>query len=159
MAQGARQSAYDLISPLTDIKISFLKYQLCPPFGALCSAAIPRLIFFLLLTYFFKNPYKKDQDSREQLSTTTYVLGSVQDFLIKVGMKPCMHLESSLFSLSINFLTVSCQKIGHLICLALQVSRCFFQNNRLYWHFLYCSGFNLWKKSCRKNKYLQSTVE
>ena len=35
----------------------------------------------------------------------------------------------AMFSLSIetiNFLTVSCQKIGHLICFVLQVSRCFF---------------------------------
>ena len=31
-----------------------------------------------------------------------------------------------------------------------------FLNNLQYWHFLYCFGFNLKKKSC---KYLQSTVE
>ena len=30
---------------------------------------------------------------------------------------------------------------------------------QVYWHFLYCFGFNLKKKSCRKSKYLQSTVE
>jgi len=34
-----------------------------------------------------------------------------------------------------------------------------FLNNQLYGHFLYCFGFNLEKKSCRKTKYLQSTVE
>ena len=34
-----------------------------------------------------------------------------------------------------------------------------FLNNQLYWHYLYCLGFNLKKKSCRKSKYLKSTVE
>ena len=40
----------------------------------------------------------------------------------------------------------------------LLVSRCFL-NNLQYWHFLYCFGLNLKKTSCRKSKYLQSTVE
>ena len=35
----------------------------------------------------------------------------------------------------------------------------FFLSNQLNWHSLYCFGFNLKKKSCRKSKYLQSTVE
>ena len=39
------------------------------------------------------------------------------------------------------------------------VSRWIFLNNQLYWHFLYCIGFNLKKISCRKSKYLKSTVE
>ena len=30
----------------------------------------------------------------------------------------------------------------------------FFLNNQLYWHFLYCFGFNLKKNSCRKTKCL-----
>ena len=34
-----------------------------------------------------------------------------------------------------------------------------FLNNQLEQHFLYCFGFNLKKKSCRKRKYLQSRVE
>ena len=38
-----------------------------------------------------------------------------------------MSIKQSLFSQSINFLTVSCQKIGHLICFVLQVSRFFFK--------------------------------
>ena len=66
---------------------------------------------------------------------------------------------SSLSSPSVNFLTVSCQIIQQLICFVLWVSRCFLLTLILYWHFLYCFGFNLKKKSCRKSKYLQSTVE
>ena len=34
-----------------------------------------------------------------------------------------------------------------------------FLNNQLYWHFLYCFGFNLQKIFCRKSKYSKSTVE
>ena len=33
-----------------------------------------------------------------------------------------------------------------------------FLNNQLYWHLLYCFGFNPKKTSCRKSKCLQSTV-
>ena len=54
--------------------------------------------------------------------------------------------EPSLSSPSINFLTVSLQIIQQLICFILWVSRCFFLNNQLYWHILYCFGFNLKKK-------------
>ena len=31
--------------------------------------------------------------------------------------------------------------------------------NQLYWHFLCCFGFIIKKKSCRKSKYLQLTIE
>ena len=47
---------------------------------------------------------------------------------------------------SVKNSTVDCKYLLYF----LGVSRFFFLNNQLYWHFLYCFGFNLKKKSCRK---------
>ena len=58
------------------------------------------------------------------------------------------------------FWQVSCQIIWQLDNLFCFMSfQMFFLINQLCWHFLYCFGFNLRKKSSRKSKYLQSTVE
>ena len=58
---------------------------------------------------------------------------------------------------------MDCQILCHLfhqiICFVLRVSRYFVKQSAILAFFLYCFDFNVKKKSCRKSRFLQSTVE
>ena len=58
-----------------------------------CSIKRRNLLFFITLS--------SDTQSFADKPKLAYLIGTVQDFLIKLDMKPCMHLvEISIFSLN-----------------------------------------------------------